>query len=166
MGTRSIRRRAFLLTCLAPVAAAIDLSCAAHAFAQRTAPTPRPARKQRRTRRQVGLATFYSRQFTGDKTASGTRYNPDAMTAAHRTWPFGTVVRVTELENGRSVVVTITDRGPFGRNRRKGAVIDLSRAAARGLKMIEDGMVRVRLDVVRWGTDADSDQERRQLPQL
>jgi rare lipoprotein A len=107
--------------------------------------------RQRRTAaRQIGLATFYGRAFHGEKTASGTLYDQNALTAAHRTWPFGTVVRVTELERGRSVIVTITDRGPFGRNRRKGAIIDLSRAAARRLRMIRDGHVRVRLEVLRW----------------
>ena len=71
------------------------------------------------------------------------------MTAAHRTLPLGTIVRVTNLENGRSVVVRINDRGPYGRNFRKGTIIDLSRGAARRLRSIEDGLVRVRVDVLR-----------------
>lgn len=135
------------MTCIAPAAALVlapvDL------FAQR-------ATNRRRRRRQVGLATFYGRDFHGEETASGTTFDQNALTAAHRTWPFGTVARVTELETGRSVVVTITDRGPYGKNRRKGAIIDLSRAAARKLRMVDDGVMRVRVDVVRWGNGAET----------
>jgi rare lipoprotein A len=131
------------------------------AFAQRATKPTRRAAKRRAKGRQVGLATFYGREFHGDKTASGERYDPDALTAAHRTWPFGTVVRVTELESGRNVVVRITDRGPFGKNRRKGAIIDLSRAAARQLRMVDDGVIRVRLNVIRWGGSTDSNAQRR-----
>lgn len=75
-------------------------------------------------------------------TASGERFNPNAMTAAHRTLPFGTMVRVTDQRTGRSVVVRINDRGPFVRGR----VIDLSRAAARRIGM--GGLARVRVEVV------------------
>ena len=157
---RSPDRRVFLLTWLAPLAATLVMAPAAEVLAQTAPSTSRPRASQRK-RRQVGLATFYSRQFAGDETASGTRYDPNSMTAAHRTWPFGTVVRVTELENGRSVDVTIVDRGPFGKNRRKGAIIDLSSAAARKLNMLDDGVVRVRLDVVRWGKEATAEAQRR-----
>lgn len=152
-------RRAFLVTCLTPLAAA--LAVPVEAFAQRATKPTRRAAQRRPTGRQVGLATFYSREFHGDKTASGDRYDPNALTAAHRTWPFGTIVRVTELESGRSVVVRITDRGPFGKNRRKGAVIDLSRAAARQLRMVDDGVIRVRLNVIRWGDNPDGNARQR-----
>ena len=103
-----------------------------------------------RTRRTyVGLASYYGPGFHGEETASGEVFNQRAMTAAHRTLPLGTVVRVTNLENGRSVVVRINDRGPYGRNHRRGTIIDLSRAAAQRLRFIEDGLVRVKVEVLR-----------------
>lgn len=92
---------------------------------------------------QEGLATWYGGSLHGNKTASGERFNKNAMTAAHRKLRFGTRVRVTNKRNGRSVEVRINDRGPFGR-----AVIDLSEAAARQLKMIEAGIVPVRIEVL------------------
>ena len=88
---------------------------------------------------QVGTASFYGH---GTRTASGERFNPRSLTAAHRSLPFGTHVRVTHLRNGRSVVVRINDRGPFIRKR----VIDLSRAAASVIGM--GGLAPVRLEVV------------------
>lgn len=103
-------------------------------------------------RTQIGDATFYARRFQGDRTASGTKFDNRKAVAAHRTYPFGTVVRVTNLENGRSVNVVIVDRGPYGKNRREGAIIDLSREAAKSLGMIEDGQVRVKLEVLIWGS--------------
>lgn len=93
---------------------------------------------------QVGLASYYDSRFHGEQTASGERYDEKALTAAHRTLPFGTHVQVTNLSNGRSVVVTITDRGPFARGR----VIDVSRRAARRLGFLRDGTTRVRLEVL------------------
>lgn len=120
----------------------------------------RRRRKERPRVRQVGIATFYARELHGSRTANGQRYDEKALTAAHRTWPFGTLVRVTELESGRTVSVTITDRGPFGQSRRKGAVIDLSREAARRLDILDDGRARVRLEVLRWGAEAEANSER------
>lgn len=93
---------------------------------------------------QVGFASYYGSRFHGGRTASGERYDEKALTAAHRTLPFGTKVQVTNLANGKSVVVTITDRGPFT----KGRVIDVSRRAARKLDFLRDGTTRVRLEVV------------------
>ncbi len=93
---------------------------------------------------QVGFASYYGSRFHGSKTASGERYDEKALTAAHRTLPFGTRVQVTNLSNGRKVVVTITDRGPFARGR----IIDVSRRAARKLDFLRDGTTKVRLDVV------------------
>jgi len=92
----------------------------------------------------VGFASFYASRFHGARTASGERYDETSMTAAHRTLPFGTRVQVTNLGNGRSVVVTITDRGPFARGR----IIDVSRRAARRLDFVRDGTARVRLEVL------------------
>lgn len=91
---------------------------------------------------EVGMASYYSAAFHNGRTASGERYSKYAMTAAHRTLPFGTRVRVTHLGNGRHVVVRINDRGPFTRGR----VIDLSYAAARKLGMVRDGVAKVRID--------------------
>lgn len=93
---------------------------------------------------ESGRATFYADRFQGRKTASGERYDREALTAAHRTLPFGSVVRVINLENERSVLVRINDRGPFSRRR----VIDVSRAAAKKLGMIRDGVVKVRVEVL------------------
>jgi rare lipoprotein A len=95
-----------------------------------------------RAHAEVGLASFYAERFEGRRTASGTRYDPRALTCAHRSAPFGTRLRVTALESGRSVVVTVNDRGPFARGR----VVDLSLAAARAIGMIEHGLVRVRVE--------------------
>ena len=104
-------------------------------------------------RRQLGLASFYGSAFQGEETASGEEFDRRDLTAAHRTLPLGSVVRVTNLENGRKVVVRINDRGPYGRNHRKGTIIDLSRAAARRLGFMKDGLVRVRLEVLRRGAE-------------
>jgi rare lipoprotein A len=93
---------------------------------------------------EVGTASFYARRFHGRTTASGVRYDPAKMLAAHRTLPFGTRVRVTNLENHRSVVVTVVDRGPF----KRGRVIDLSRGAARELGFVREGLATVRLEVI------------------
>ena len=96
------------------------------------------------TGRQAGLASWYGPGFHGRRTASGTVHTGAALTAAHRSLPFGTRVRVTNLRNGRTVVVVVDDRGPFVRGR----VIDLSRAAVRRLGMVRDGVVPVRLEVI------------------
>jgi len=90
---------------------------------------------------QVGVASYY---WQPQALASGGRFNPNAMTAAHKTLPFGTRVRVTNHNTGRSAVVTINDRGPFVRGR----VIDLSRAAASSVGMIGSGLARVTLEVL------------------
>src|SRR5919201_2384997 len=82
---------------------------------------------------EFGDATFYSRSFQGDKTASGERFDNRKAVAAHRSYPFGTTARVTNLENGRVATVVIVDRGPYAKNRREGTIIDLSRAAAESL---------------------------------
>jgi rare lipoprotein A len=97
---------------------------------------------------QLGLASFYGPGFHGRPTASGERFDQRDMTAAHRTLPLGTRVRVTNLENGESVVLLVNDRGPYGRNRRKGVIIDVSKGAARRLDFISDGLVRVRVEVL------------------
>ena len=90
----------------------------------------------------VGLASFYGRRFNGRRTASGEPYDAHRLTCAHPTAPFGTRLRVTDLETGRSVVVTVNDRGPFVRGR----VVDVSLAAARALGMVARGVARVRVE--------------------
>jgi rare lipoprotein A len=92
---------------------------------------------------ETGLASWYGGKFHGRTTASGEVYDMYALTAAHKTLPFGTVVEVTNLENGRSLRVRINDRGPFV----DGRIIDLSYAAAKRLDMVRDGVVRVKLVV-------------------
>jgi rare lipoprotein A len=91
---------------------------------------------------QAEIASYYGQAFAGRRTASGERFNPNAMTAAHRTLPFGTRVRVTHARTGRSVVVRINDRGPHV----NGRAIDLSSGAARSIGM--GGTADVRIEVV------------------
>ena len=94
--------------------------------------------------RSEGIASYYADKYQGRKTANGETFDTAKLTAAHRTLPFGTRVRVTNLVNGKSVDVRINDRGPFV----AGRVIDLSPAAARKLDMIRAGIVRVKLDIL------------------
>ena len=98
---------------------------------------PRDDRSYDRT----GMASWYGKGFHGKPTATGRRFNMYEMTAAHTTLPTGTLVRVTNLENGRSVIVVIADRGPFSRKR----IIDLSYAAAKHLGFVKQGTAKVRV---------------------
>ena len=93
---------------------------------------------------KTGTASFYANKFKGRKTANGETYSHSKKTAAHRTLPFGSKVRVTNLENNRSVVVRINDRGPFVANR----IIDLSKSAAKELDFIEAGLAKVRVELI------------------
>lgn len=88
---------------------------------------------------QKGKASFYSKRATGSRTANGERLHHDSMTCAHKTYPFGTILRVTNLSNGKDVVVRVTDRGPY----RKGRIIDLSWGAAKAIGMISQGVTQV-----------------------
>lgn len=96
---------------------------------------------------QVGSASFYASSLAGRRTASGVRYDPRKMVAAHRTLPFGSRLRVTNEANGRSVEVKVVDRGPFARGR----VLDLSRTAAEELDFIRRGHTRVTIEVLEYG---------------
>jgi rare lipoprotein A len=107
-----------------------------------------PARLRQTSGVQHGLASYYGPGFHGRATASGRIFDQRQMVAAHRTLPLGTVVRVTNLENGRSVTLKVIDRGPYGRNVRKGAIIDVSKGAAQRLRFVRDGLVYVRVEVV------------------
>ena len=94
---------------------------------------------------QFGLASWYGARFRWRITASGTPFDDSELTAAHRTLPFGTRVQVTNLKNGRSVVLIVTDRGPWVRGR----LIDVSHAAAKRLGFTHRGLARVRVAVIR-----------------
>ena len=97
---------------------------------------------------QLGLASWYGPGFHGKETASGEIFDQREMVAAHRTLPLGSVIQVTNLENGRHLTLRVIDRGPYGRNYRKGTILDVSRGAARRLGFIRDGIVRVRIEVL------------------
>ena len=135
-------RRPILRPAALPIAALFAAMSFALACAHPRPPEPLESGQQ-------GLASYYAAKFAGRETASGERYDPKAMTAAHRTLPFGTRVRVERIgrngrETGSSVEVRINDRGPFV----KGRIIDLSDAAARRLGLTRDGIAQVRLQLV------------------
>jgi rare lipoprotein A len=130
--------------CLAVMIVSALAACAASPRPEPPTPTtvpPQPAAAFT----QVGLASWYGNAHRGHPTASGEPFDPGALTAAHRTLPLGTVVRVTNLVNRRSVEVRINDRGPADTNR----IIDLSKRAAEVLDFTTDGTTRVRLELIR-----------------
>jgi rare lipoprotein A len=102
-----------------------------------------------------GLASYYGKAFHGQTTASGVRFDMQALLAAHPTYPFGTLLRVTNLANGRTVRVRVVDRGPAAGPRAAGVVIDLSYRAADTLRFIQAGRARVRIEVLEWGQLGD-----------
>lgn len=132
-------------------AAAIVVLALAASSCGRTAATPPPRAPGPDRPGQIGLASYYGKNFHGRTTASGVRFDMNAMVAAHPTYAFGTLVRVTNLANGRSVRVRIVDRGPASGPRAEGVIIDLSERAASALGFIRQGRTRVRIDVVRSG---------------
>jgi len=103
-----------------------------------------PARIDTRKAYQVGVASYYGKDFHGRQTANGETFNMYKLTAAHRVLPLGTLVRVTNLENGRWVEVKINDRGPFV----EGRILDLSFAAALELEMVSAGTAEVMIEIV------------------
>ncbi|SUT95040.1 septal ring lytic transglycosylase RlpA family protein [Actinobacillus lignieresii] len=105
-----------------------------------------------RSHYQSGVASYYADKFNGRRTANGERFSNSAMTAAHKTLPFGTLVEVTNTRNGRSVVVRVNDRGPYAHAR----VVDLSKAAARQLGMHGSGTAHVKLAVLNKNKKATS----------
>jgi rare lipoprotein A len=129
---------------LALVILAAFVACTHNAAPKQTA--IRSTDKHERSGVQDGYATWYGGGHDGGPTASGERFDKMAMTAAHRTLPMGTHVRVTNKKNGKSVELRINDRGPYGS---KSRIIDVSEGAARRLDMIEAGVVPVRVEVVR-----------------
>jgi rare lipoprotein A len=96
---------------------------------------------------EEGEASYYADKFEGRATASGELFSQTELTVAHRTYPFGTMLRIVNLHNNRVVIVRVNDRGPGKASR----IVDLSRRAAEELQMVADGIVRVRVEVLRWG---------------
>ena len=96
---------------------------------------------------QIGIAPYYGKKFHKKRTANGEIFNMYKVSAAHKSYPLGTKVRVTNLENGKSIKLVINDRGPFV----KGRIIDLSYKAARKLDFVNQGTTKVRIDVIRLG---------------
>lgn len=112
-----------------------------------------------------GNATYYGNKWHGRRTSSGSIYHKDSLTCAHRTLPFGTLLKVTNKKNGKEVIVKVTDRGPF----RKGAIIDLSMAAAKKIDMVAAGIVPV--DIAQVGkltlpAPVNTDKDNPVLPEL
>lgn len=95
---------------------------------------------------EVGIASWYGPGFDGNFTANGEVYDMNGISAAHKTLPFGTIVRVVEFSTGKSIVVRINDRGPFI----EGRIIDLSKGAAKELGIIDKGITKVGLRIIRW----------------
>ena len=122
---------------------------ASHVATVRPALTESPAVTEKRSFAQVGLASWYGSRSHGRRTASGQPFDSTALTAAHRTLPFGTVIRVTNLKTGKVVKVRVNDRGPFARRR----IVDLSAAAGNLLDIRKHGVVPVRLEV--FASDQD-----------
>ncbi len=114
------------------------------AFAQSGPIAPGGRRAESRRAARTGVASYYAASLHGNRTANGERYNHRSLTAAHRSLPFGTLLRVTSTHNGRRVLVRVNDRGPFIRGRQ----IDLSGGAADKLRMRQRGTHRVRYEIV------------------
>jgi rare lipoprotein A len=142
-GADSTTRR--ILAILVVVVAVSVSACA------RRVPTGTPSGTARILETREGLASYYGEAFHGKVMASGRPFDMNAMVAAHPRYPFGTLLRVTNLRNGRSLTVRIQDRGPANQSQREGVIIDLSRGAAERLGFIRQGRVRVRLEVLEWG---------------
>jgi len=128
------------------------LYSSAEAALRPVALSPKGSRTHKKTRIPFteGRASFYSNQFHGRKTASGETFNSGKLTAAHPSLPFGTWVRVTNLRNGKDVIVRINDRGPFV----KGRIIDLSTSAAKEIGLTKSGTARVKLEALSSGKSA------------
>ncbi len=132
---RAQRLAAFLTLCLMLLGTFVPGDAVARAVKQRV----------KQARRESGYASWYGPGFLHRRTANGEWFDPKEMAAAHRTLPFGTRVRVTNLDNGRRVVVRINDRGPY----KKGRVIDVTPVVAKRLGFKHEGLTRVRVDVLK-----------------
>ena len=120
-------------------------------FPNAPSPVIREAVKETALEVEAGEATFYADTFEGRRTASGRAFRQSEMVAAHRAFPFGTRLRVTNTRNDRDVEVRVVDRGPFSVSGKLPAVLDLSRAAAERLDFIREGRAQVRVEVLEWG---------------
>jgi peptidoglycan lytic transglycosylase len=130
-----------------PLAAVVPPSVPATPNVAPDSLTPQGTATTRHKRLLKGIASWYGGVFNGHKTASGEKFDENALTACHRTLPFGTLVRVVNVRNGRSVTVRITDRGELA----EGRIIDLSKGAAEKLAMTRSGLAPVVLDVLSRG---------------
>ena len=137
--------RSLRLTPVLLVALALLASCGSSRSVSKTSKAPARTKVPSRAFTQTGIGSYYADKFNGRATASGSIYRANEMTAAHNTLPFGTVIRVTNTRNGRSVDVTVTDRGPHT----KGYIVDVSRRAAVQLDIIEAGRVPVTVVVIK-----------------
>ncbi len=146
-----MRRSALLV--VAVLASCLGACAAPNPGDTGTASLP-PAASEQPTFTQEGLASWYGRDWNGRRTASGEKFNMHAMTAAHRTLPLGTIVRVTNLENGRTAKVRINDRGPHVADDPR-RILDLSAHAASALGMTKDGVVMVKIEAL--GSDQEAD---------
>ncbi|WP_066405710.1 septal ring lytic transglycosylase RlpA family protein [Flavisolibacter tropicus] len=122
-------------------------------FAQCHNSTTPPPQKDTVKETKTGLASYYGHAFEGEETASGETFHLKEMVAAHPTYPLGTVALITNLEEGGSVVVRIIDRGPTDENVAEGVIIDLSKGAAQKLGMVKEGRIKVKVEVLQWGTN-------------
>jgi rare lipoprotein A len=141
-----MRRRIFALR-----VAGLALLTAVSACTVVPPPAP-PAAGAQPTYAETGMASWYGRDHQGKKTAAGERFDMNKLTAAHRTLPLNTMVRVTNMQNRKTVKVRINDRGPYVKTR----IIDLSSRAARELGMADDGTVEVRLEVFAADQDGEN----------
>jgi rare lipoprotein A len=134
------------------MAGSLALAAMCSGCASRTPPTSPGGQAGRVLQTREGVASFYGTEFHGKRTASGIRFDMNAMVAAHPSYPFGTRLRVTNLSNQRSATVRVVDRGPSAEQQADGVVIDVSRRAAQQLGFVERGRTRVRLEVLSWGS--------------
>jgi len=135
-----VRRLAFVVV---PVVVLVVDGCAARSKAPAATASILEARE--------GLASYYGPGFDGKTTASGTRFDMKSMVAAHPSYPFGTVIRVTNMANGRAVELRVVDRGPGRGPQADGVIIDVSYGAANALNFVRAGRTPVRIEVLRWG---------------
>jgi len=108
----------------------------------------------------IGKASFYARKFEGRRTANGERFRHDSLTAAHKTLPFGTILKVTNLKNDSSVIVRVNDRLPKKSKR----TIDLTMRAAKKLNFVRDGIAKVRIEEIRTSVVGDTLNNQKSLP--
>ena len=136
------------------VLAVTVVGCASRAKVPAPAPAPTPRTSSAGGRAldvREGLASYYADWFNGRTTASGTIFSNNELVAAHPSYPFGSLVRVVNLRNKRSIDLRIVDRGPAAAPQARGVIIDISRVAAERLGFINAGRTRVRVEVLRWG---------------